>query len=66
MVVSCCVTGCSQRYKPGLSFYRFPSDNARKNMWLKRIKRGKFGDENAPWEPSNHDRVCGKHFINGS
>ena len=59
MVVSCCVSGCTQRYKPGMSFYRFSTDKSRRNMWLKCIKRGKFGDENAAWQPSDYDRVCG-------
>ena len=53
----------------GLGFQHLPRDLANVNAWKTMfdpyIKRGKFGDENAAWQPSDYDRVCGKHFIKG-
>lgn len=60
MVKSCCAVGCSNRCIPGsrLSFYRFPTDPARKSLWITKINRKN-------WAPNDNSRVCSAHFIKG-
>ena len=38
--------------------YRFPNDAERRRLWAWALKR-EF------WEPSEHSRICGAHFISG-
>ena len=60
----CCVVGCSNRR--GLdkvngvqrSFHAFPTDQKRRQMWVKAIPR-------KLWTPGQWDRVCGDHFVGG-
>lgn len=67
MVVSCCAPGCTERHKPGsgIGFHRFPTDSDRRKRWVKASKRVDINDKNKSWEPSGHDRICGRHFIGG-
>ena len=60
MVKSCCAVGCSNRYSKGcgISFYRFPTDAAKRNKWIAAIRR-------KDWEPTEHSWLCSAHFING-
>ena len=60
MPSSCCAFGCASRYskKKGVKLYRFPRDPERRSLWIQAIKREK-------WQPNEHSRVCGRHFISG-
>lgn len=61
----CCVPNCAnQRGKDARlgqkrSYYGFPKDGRRKNLWLQNIRRG------GGWQPRSWDRVCSDHFVNG-
>lgn len=68
----CCVPGCSNSRgrckRKGLivSFYRFPKDRKRADMWLKRIRRDEICDGKVvPYELKNHSRICSVHFVGG-
>ena len=50
----CCVTGCRQTVKDGVSFHRIPKDN-RRNQWLAIIGKSE-GDLD------EESRVCSSHF----
>jgi len=43
MTKTCCVWGCTARYKAkGIGFYRFPSKKSKfiqRNLWVRRLKR---------------------------
>ena len=68
----CAVVGCGMRSgrDKGISFYRLPAEithqgertreltKKRRALWLARIHR-------ADLKPTNHTRVCSKHFIGG-
>ena len=63
MVVSCCVVGCTKRFKKGdgIKFHIFPQTKPRRTMWINAVKRidvntGKNGF---------HLSVCSQHFISG-
>ena len=60
MPSSCCAFGCASRYskKKGVKLYRFPIDPERRSLWIQAIKREK-------WQPNEHSRICGRHFISG-
>ena len=62
MVNHCVVVGCTNQVgkKPGLSFYRFPSEKEgnRRERWATAIRREK-------WKPSKHSRICNEHFVSG-
>ena len=60
MPSSCCAFGCASRYskKKGVKLYRFPRDPERRSLWIQAIKREK-------WQPNEHSRICGRHFISG-
>jgi hypothetical protein len=60
MPSSCCAFGCASRYskKKGVKLYRFPMDPERRSLWIQAIKREK-------WQPTEHSRICGRHFISG-
>ena len=61
----CCVPGCSnQRGKDKVngvkrSYYKFPLDQKRRNLWISAVKR-------ADWVPRRWDFVCSDHFENGN
>ena len=61
MVKSCCAPGCENRWFKGtaLSFYRFPSDQKKRAMWVAAVKRER-------WEPTEHSWLCSAHFVSGS
>ena len=79
----CCVPGCSnsrgkcKRIGKQISFYKFPSDDKRKHLWLNRIRRDveikcpNPTDANTPtvktvpFQPSKTSTVCSEHFIGG-
>ena len=63
MVTHCVVVGCTNQVgkKPGLSFYRFPSEkegNRRERCMGNCYQKGK-------WKPSKHSRICNEHFVSG-
>ena len=60
MVKSCCAVGCSNRYSKsrGISFYRFPTDEAKHSKWIAAVRRDN-------WEPSEHSWLCSAHFVSG-
>nr|XP_026490702.1 THAP domain-containing protein 2-like [Vanessa tameamea] len=57
MVITCCVRGCRSENYPGsgISFHAFPHNSHIRKQWIKAVKR-----EN--WKPSQHSRICSKHF----
>ncbi|XP_054480177.1 peroxynitrite isomerase THAP4-like [Anoplopoma fimbria] len=64
---SCCAVGCTNRRgnKPGLCFYRIPSEREhpeRRALWICAIKRGK----GKQWQPSKYTRICSEHFVKGA
>ena len=67
MPVSCCAPDCSKRFLKGsgVSFFRFPTEPGHRLLWRKALKRMCLNDQNKLWEPSEHDRLCGLHFISG-
>ncbi|XP_069102923.1 uncharacterized protein [Argopecten irradians] len=60
----CCVPGCTnsrgscRRAGLNVSFYKFPSDERRKRLWLLNIRRDSF-------VPTKYSRVCSAHFVGG-
>ena len=70
---SCCAIGCTNRRggKPGLCFYRIPSDKEnpeRRRLWICAIiKRNviSVSGEGKQWQPSKYTRICSAHFIKG-
>ncbi|XP_062328760.1 peroxynitrite isomerase THAP4-like isoform X1 [Osmerus eperlanus] len=70
---SCCAIGCTNRRggKPGLCFYRIPSDKEnpeRRRLWICAIiKRNvtSHSGEGKQWQPSKYTRICSEHFIKG-
>ncbi|XP_067102000.1 THAP domain-containing protein 1-like [Osmerus mordax] len=71
---SCCAIGCTNRRggKPGLCFYRIPSDKEnpeRRRLWICAIiKRNvtSHSGEGKQWQPSKYTRICSEHFIKGA
>ncbi|WAR07397.1 THA11-like protein, partial [Mya arenaria] len=68
----CCVPGCSNargrcnRQGLNISFYRFPKEKKRADLWLNRIRRGEMKDSKVvPFVPKGHYRVCSIHFEGG-
>lgn len=65
MVLQCIVPGCDNRDDkrvvgpglPALSFHRFPSNQERRNRWIKKLKFDR--------EIKATDRVCSNHFERG-
>eukprot|EP00105_Crassostrea_gigas_P027917 XP_011449409.1 PREDICTED: THAP domain-containing protein 1-like [Crassostrea gigas] len=60
MPAHCCAYGCKSRQTAGenIKFFRIPKDEHLRAKWISAIKRD-------DWEPSDHTRICSKHFING-
>jgi len=72
MVNFCAIVGCGSRSgrDKGVSFYRLPAEvthqgertlelsTKRRDLWMARINRANF-------KPSEHTRVCSKHFVVG-
>ncbi|XP_056012619.1 THAP domain-containing protein 6-like [Ostrea edulis] len=60
MPAHCCAYGCKNRQIPGadLKFFRIPRDPHLRAKWVWVFKRD-------DWEPTEHSRICSKHFING-
>ena len=73
----CCAPGCSnsrgesKRLKKQISFYRFPSDEKRKQQWLYRIRRDVVLETpegkkvTVPFQPNKNTRICSEHFVGG-
>jgi len=69
----CCVPGCSNsrgrcnRMGLKVSFYTFPKDTRRRQLWLDRIRRGVISSDGKvhPFEPKPHSRLCSQHFVGG-
>ena len=60
MPAHCCCFGCKSRQQKGsgLKFFKIPKDVDLQQKWITAIKR-----EN--WMPTEHTRMCSKHFISG-
>ena len=60
MVKSCCAIGCSNRSikDSAVSFYRFPSNEGRRALWISAVKRKN-------WQPSDYSWLCSVHFVGG-
>ena len=60
MGFKCSVPGCSSGYatddSTDVSMHKFPSDEIRRNLWVRRINRAAF-------IPTVNSRVCSKHFV---
>ena len=54
----CLVCGNYRKNNPQLSFHRFPTDPARRSLWVKVF-------ELDPEAVKPHHRVCSRHFFNG-
>ena len=57
---SCCAIGCTNRWVKGcgISFYRFPTDPARRARWISAVNRKN-------WAPAEHSWLCSAHFVSG-
>lgn len=57
---SCCAIGCSNRSikDSAVSFYRFPSNEGRRALWISAVKRKN-------WQPSDYSWLCSVHFVGG-
>ena len=65
MVMSCCVTGCQARFVKGEGHWaQFPRKEPKRTLWKNALKRIDI-NTGKPYEPSDFDRVCGRHFIGG-
>lgn len=73
MVVSCCITNCTSRHiskrsvqegESHLSFHRFPTSPRKRFLWVNAVRRVDRITKKT-WQPSDNDRVCGRHFITG-
>ena len=72
MVNFCAIVGCGRRSgrDKGVSFYRLPAEvthqgertrelsKKRRDLWIARIHRANF-------KPTDHTRVCSRHFVGG-
>ena len=54
----CVVCGNYRKHNPQLSFHRFPSDLAKRSLWVRVF-------ELDPEAVKPHHRVCSRHFFNG-
>ncbi|KAE8281076.1 hypothetical protein D5F01_LYC21658 [Larimichthys crocea] len=70
--MSCCATGCRNRYAnaEGLHFYRIPSavtpfDAERRRLWLEAINREDWTDEFSSYDAIRNARICSAHFVSG-
>ena len=54
----CVVCGNYRKHNPQLSFHRFPSDLAKRSLWVR-----VFELDTEAVKP--HHRVCSRHFFNG-
>ncbi|XP_038063173.1 THAP domain-containing protein 11-like [Patiria miniata] len=61
MVHTCVVVRCKHRKTAGsgISFYRFPTDEERRQKWINAIKC------EPGWMPNDGSRLCSAHFISG-
>ncbi|GLH13650.1 uncharacterized protein GBIM_18179 [Gryllus bimaculatus] len=57
MVQYCCCFGCNEKYVKGggVTFHSFPKDEARKKVWVQKLRRENF-------TPTKFSKVCSKHF----
>ena len=54
----CIVCENSRTKDPGVSFHRFPTDPARREVWLSVFQLGQS-------QVKSHSRVCSRHFPDG-
>lgn len=58
MPMRCIIAGCSNTYKDGVSFHRFPKDESIKKIWIKKVRLTR-----AKWTgPSPSSSLCSEHF----
>ena len=58
---TCCVPNCynNTREDRGLTFYTFPRDSSKRDVWIQAIRRPIL------WKPSTYHKVCANHFVGG-
>ena len=61
----CAVPGCTSNSKTSqhVSFHQFPSDTARRRIWVRNIRRD---ESKGVWVINSSTRVCSKHFTDES
>ena len=74
MPEKCCAHNCSQQRdkEQGIHLYRIPKDPDRRQKFIRAINRAAFdpvtggpSKDGKPWEPTDNDRLCSKHFAGG-
>ncbi|KAI2796659.1 hypothetical protein BLOT_015670, partial [Blomia tropicalis] len=68
-LTNCVVPGCNNNYQntvgrwPKIRFYSFPSEQERRNVWVKFVSRS--NKDGSDWIPSKHSKICSEHFLSG-
>ena len=57
MPILCVAGGCSNTYRDGVSFFKFPKDQPRRRCWINKVLTTR-----AEWTPSEHSMLCSRHF----
>ena len=57
MPIHCAAGGCSNTYKDGVSFFKFPKNQPRRRCWINKVLTTR--DE---WTASEYLMLCSRHF----
>ncbi|KAK3107158.1 hypothetical protein FSP39_008328 [Pinctada imbricata] len=55
-MVMCSAFNCNTRPGQGLAMFHYPKDPRLRKLWIEKLKRKNFS-------PSNHGKLCEKHFV---
>ena len=58
----CCIRKCQTVYRPGVQFFKFPTDADLKSKWLKAVKP----EQQGRWKPDDASLLCQYHFLDVS
>ena len=58
----CCIRKCQTVYRPGVQFFKFPTDAELKSKWLKAVKP----EQQGRWKPDDTSLLCQYHFLDVS